>query len=67
MTTPTLHTTRAAAAYLGLSVQRVKQLASALGVGQRIGRDWVFTDADLTRLAATPRKPGSGQRKEREA
>ena len=45
-----LHTTRQAADALGISVQRVKQLAVQLGVGQKVGRDWVLSDDDLERL-----------------
>ena len=46
-----LYTTREAAAYLGVHVTRVRQLA-ATGIGTRVGRDWVFTAADLAAMAA---------------
>jgi hypothetical protein len=53
-----LHTTRQVADALGLSVQRVKQLAVSLEVGQKVGRDWVFTDADIALMRRRETKPG---------
>ena len=53
-----LHTTRHAADALGISVQRVKQLVVQIGVGQKVGRDWVLSDDDLERLRHRNRKPG---------
>lgn len=35
----------------------VRQLAKVHGIGQRVGRNWVFTDEDIERLKAIP-KPG---------
>lgn len=45
-----------AAERLGVSPGRVRQLAVARGVGKRVGRDWIFTEADLA--AMTDRRPG---------
>jgi hypothetical protein len=44
-------TTQQAAARLGISTGRVRQLA-ALGYGQRFGRDWMFTEDDIRSMAA---------------
>lgn len=43
---------------LGVNPSRVRQLAAELGIGTKIGRDWMFTDDDVTTLAARKTKPG---------
>lgn len=59
-----LYTTAQAAAYLGVSVRRVRVLASHRGLGRRIGRAIVFTDADLAamrdRRVGRPPKTSTG-------
>jgi Helix-turn-helix domain len=54
MTSPTLHTTAQAAALLGLDASSVRRLARKLKLGQRLGRDWFFTQADLDRMRKRP-------------
>lgn len=52
---PRLYSTAEVAGRLGISPARVRQLARAAhatgqGIGRRLGRDWLFTDADVTAL-----------------
>ena len=56
MTTP--YTTAQAAALLGLDTSSVRRLARKFKVGQRLGRDWFFSRADLDRMKARP-SPGN--------
>ena len=58
----TLYTTTEAAARLGITPGRVRQLARSGGYGQRFGRDWVFSATDLRTLQArrTVRGPVPG-------
>ena len=49
-----LHTTAQAAAILGLDASSVRRLARKLKLGQRLGRDWFFTQADLDRMRGRP-------------
>ncbi len=58
MNTDTIYTTADAAAKLGISVPRVKQLAQDLQVGQKFGRSWLFTEDDITRMRGRNRTPG---------
>lgn len=58
MTTPTLYTTAQAAAVLGLDTSSVRRLARKFKVGQRLGRDWFFSRADLDRMRSRP-SPGN--------
>lgn len=54
-----LMNTKEAAARLGLSIPRVKQLIRAGRLkATKVGRDWVIDSADLERFAAQPRKAG---------
>jgi hypothetical protein len=53
-----LYSTREAAALLGVSEPRIRQLARRLGIGRRIGDVWVFTPGDLDRMRARNRRPG---------
>lgn len=55
--TEKLYSTAEAAAATGKAVQTIRQLAKSHSIGQRIGRDWVFTQDDIERLKAVP-KPG---------
>lgn len=48
------YTTQEVADRLGLNVSRVRKLAGDLGIGQQIGRNWAFTDADIAALRARP-------------
>ena len=57
MTNP-LSTTQQAADALGITARRVRQLASELGIGQRMGRDWVFTEDDIERIRQRNKKQG---------
>lgn len=59
-----LLTTADAARELGVSPQRVRQLAVSRGVGQRIGRDWVFTRRDIEVLHARNRTVGRPKRED---
>jgi len=49
-------TTNQVAAELGISRDRIPRLARSRGVGQRVGRDWLFTAADVE--AMRDRRPG---------
>lgn len=54
-----MHTTATAAARLGIDPSRVRRLAHTHGIGTKVGRDWLFTDADLAALQAhSTGKPG---------
>lgn len=44
----------AVAAILGKSPTTIRAQLAALGIGQKIGRDYLINDADLTRLEAVP-------------
>lgn len=46
------YTTVQAAAEIGLTPGRVRQLARSLGVGRHHGRDWMFSEADIAALRA---------------
>jgi hypothetical protein len=64
MKQPSLSTSKHAADLLGISPERVRALARDLGIGQRIGRDWVFTEEDVERLRQRPiGTPGRKPRK----
>jgi hypothetical protein len=52
-----LYNTEEAGQLTGRKAVTVRQLAKVHGIGTRIGRDWVFTDADIDRLRSIP-KPG---------
>ena len=52
--TENLYTTAEAAALLGVSQRRVRVLAGHRGIGRRIGRAIVFTDADLRAMRDRP-------------
>ncbi len=49
-----------AASKLGLDDSQVRRLAAALGVGFKVGRNWLFTTEDLKVLR---RRPGMGRPK----
>jgi hypothetical protein len=53
---------KTAAELTGRSPGTVRQLARARGIGKRVGRDWVFTDADIERLRAIPKPERSIKR-----
>lgn len=47
------------AAALGVTVGRVRQLASKGAIkGEKVGRDWVFKSSDVAEYARVPRRPG---------
>jgi hypothetical protein len=52
--TESLYNCKTAAELTGRSPVTVRQLARTRGIGRRVGRDWVFTDADIARLKAIP-------------
>ncbi len=57
MNSTELLTATQAAAYLGVTRQRV-HLLTKQGYGQRVGSVWLFTRAELDRWQATPRHAG---------
>jgi hypothetical protein len=61
----TYHTTTTVATRLGIQPSRVRQLAAALHIGQRIGRDWLFSDDDVQRLEQRNTKRGRQRKDER--
>ena len=57
------YTTREVADKTGKTLQAISRYAQAHpGVGQKFGRDWLFTEADLKRLASV-KKGGYRQSK----
>jgi hypothetical protein len=58
MTTPTPYTTAQAAEVLGLDTSSVRRLARKFKLGQRLGRDWFFSQSDLDRMRSRP-SPGN--------
>jgi hypothetical protein len=44
-----------AASKLGLDDSQVRRLAAALGVGFKVGRNWLFTTEDMKALRERPR------------
>jgi hypothetical protein len=48
------YTTATAAAALGLTPRQVGHLAKLHGLGQKIGRDWQFTPAEVRRMRKRP-------------
>jgi hypothetical protein len=52
-----LHTTQEAADALGITVERVRQLAKALDL-RTLGRQFVITDKDIKKMAARKTQPG---------
>lgn len=48
-----------AATRLGLSRWRTTELAEREGIGQRVGRTWVFTEADVRKLQKARRPTGA--------
>lgn len=51
--------TKSAAAELNVNPQRVRAMAAAGTLrGQRVGRDWVFTEQEVARVKALPRPGG---------
>jgi hypothetical protein len=66
-----LYDTKTAGEMIGKKAVTVRWMAAKHNIGQRVGRDWVFTDADIERMKALPgpgrpvRKPGSPTRRPR--
>lgn len=56
------HTTAQVAARLGLHAGHVRKMAAKFGIGTRIGRDWLFTDADVRRLLDRKTTPGRARK-----
>jgi hypothetical protein len=54
MATDTLYTTAEVAEDLGISMARLRLIAARYGIGKKVGRDWLFTDADLEQLRQRP-------------
>jgi hypothetical protein len=52
-----LYNSEEAGQLTGRKAVTVRQLAKDHGIGQHVGRDWVFTQEDIERLKAIP-KPG---------
>jgi hypothetical protein len=57
---PALLTAQDAAARLGVSSSRVRQLCLARGIGHHHGRDWLLTEAEVQALRD---RPGPGRPK----
>ncbi len=55
---PNLHTTQEVAIRLGLNPSRIRQLAPVLGIGRKVGRDWIFTDDEVELLRQRKTIPG---------
>ncbi len=49
-----LYTAADVAALLSKSPITVRQLARTHSIGRKLGRDWVFTEADIARLRTLP-------------
>jgi hypothetical protein len=55
-------TTAQVAACLSITPRQVGHLAKQHGVGAKIGRDWIFTEAEVQRLTIRPKvgRPAKG-------
>jgi excisionase family DNA binding protein len=53
-----LLTTAEAADRLGLSEVRIRQLCNDGRLGRKVGRDWLFSEEELTAFLATDRPTG---------
>jgi hypothetical protein len=55
-------TTAQVAACLSITPRQVGHLAKQHGVGTKVGRDWIFTDQEVRRLASRPKvgRPAKG-------
>lgn len=53
-----LHTATAAAGILQIHPTRVRQLCQQLGVGTKVGRDWILTETEIEQLRARRTTPG---------
>ena len=53
-----LLSTTEAAEYLGITRQSMHELATRNGLGQRVGKAWVFTKAELDAWLEKPRPKG---------
>lgn len=52
-------TTTDVAARLGIDPSRVRRLAQTHGIGTKVGRDWLFTEADVAAMQQhSTGKPG---------
>ena len=60
---PRLYSTKEAAEHLELHEGHVRRLAKRLGIGLLIGKQRVFTDADLDRLRDRNTRPGPRRRR----
>jgi hypothetical protein len=47
-----------AATILNVSPRRIRKLAQTYNIGRKIGRDWIFTRADIAKLKNARREPG---------
>ncbi len=65
MTNQELWSTQEAADYLGVTRQAINALARRGEVGRRVGRAWVFTQAELDAWINKPRPLGGRPPKQR--
>ena len=56
-----LYDVNGAAEYLDVSPQRVRQFCGAGRLGQKVGHQWIITEAELAEFAQKPRLPGVPQ------
>lgn len=52
------HSTKQVAELLGITERAVRFWAERHGIGEKVGRDWVFTDEDVDRLRQRKTTPG---------
>lgn len=52
------HSTKQVAELLGITARAVRFWAERHEIGQKVGRDWVFTDEDIDRLKQRKTAPG---------
>ncbi len=45
-----LHTCKEVAALLGKTPIAIRKLSERYGIGSKVGRDWVYTDAEVNQL-----------------
>ena len=55
-------TTAQVAQRLAITPRQVGHLAKQHGIGTKVGRDWIFTEAEVRRLASRPKvgRPAKG-------
>jgi hypothetical protein len=65
MNSNALYTAGETANRLGIKPSRVRQLAAAMHLGRKLGRDWLFTDNDIEQLRQRNQQVGRPKQERR--